>query len=135
MLEHLDKQPGMAIPAAHLRCQGAIKTNDEAALEACTTVLAKVAPDDPKTVVFQWSLAVMRGDRKQAATLLARAEKMGLATASIDRMSEVVVRGHWWSSRLRGTVGIVGGAAVLLGLLLFIGFRRRLSTGTRRLAP
>jgi len=135
VIDHLDKQPNLAIPAAHLRCQAAVKANDESALEACTAVLAKAAPNDPKTVVFQWSLAVMHGDKKQAASLLARAEKMGLAAASLDRMHEVAVDAHGWSSPIRGLGGvIVGGAAILLGLLLFVGYRRRLATGPRRLA-
>jgi tetratricopeptide (TPR) repeat protein len=135
VLEHLDKQPDLAIPTAHLRCEAAIKMNDAAALAACSTVLAKAAPNDPKTVVFQWSLAVMRGDREQAGTLLERAEKMGLAAASIDRMSQVSVAGHWWSSPGRGVVGvvIVVGAAALFGLLLLVTYRRRLAS-SRRLA-
>ena len=134
-LEHLDEQPDLAVPTAHLRCQAGVKMNDEAALEACTAVLAKVAPNDPKTVVFQWSLAVMRGDRKQAASLLARGKQMGLAAASIDRMNEVVMGGRgWW--RIRSVPGalIVAGGAVLLGLSLFLGYRRRFVTGARRAA-
>jgi tetratricopeptide (TPR) repeat protein len=134
VLAHLDKQPDLALPTAHLRCEAAIKMNDAAALAACTSVLAKAAPNDPKTVVFQWSLAVMRGDREQAGTLLERAEKMGLAAASIDRMSQVPVAGPWWSSPGRGVVGvvIVVGAAALFGLLLVM-YRRRLAS-SRRLA-
>jgi len=136
VLGHLDSQPDLAIPAAHLRCETALKMKDAAALAACTTVLAKAAPNDPKTVVFQWSLAVMRGDRDQAAALLGRAEKMGLAAASIDRMSQVSVPGHWWSSPGRGLVGvvIVVVAAVLFGLLLLVMHRRRLASAGRRLA-
>jgi tetratricopeptide (TPR) repeat protein len=136
VLAHLDTQPDLAVATAHLRCEAAIKMNDAAALAACTAVLAKAAPNDPKTVVFQWSLAVMRGEREQAATLLGRAEKMGLAAASLDRMSQVSVVGHWWSSPGRGIVGavIVVGAAALFGLLLLVMHRRRLASASRRLA-
>ncbi|HEY7376778.1 MAG TPA: hypothetical protein VIF57_31760 [Polyangia bacterium] len=136
VLAHLDKEPDLAVATAHLRCEAAIKMNDAAALAACTNVLAKAAPNDPKTVVFQWSLAVMRGDREQAANLLGRAEKMGLAAASLDRMSQVSVAGHWWSAPGRGVVGvvIVVAAGALFGLLLLVMHRRRLASASRRLA-
>jgi hypothetical protein len=131
VLEHLDKQPDLAVPTAHMRCETAVKTKDAAALKACTAVLAKAAPDDPKTIVFQWSLAVMQGDRSQAALLLGKAEKVGVNPESIDRMSKVSIAGHWWSSS-RGAA-LVGAVAVLLALLLLLGYRRRLFT-VRRLA-
>jgi hypothetical protein len=135
VLAHLDQQPDLAVPTAHLRCQVAVKTNDAAALESCTGVLAKVAPDDPKTIVFRWSLAVMRGDREQAANLYDRARQIGLAAASLDRMSQVPM-GHWWSTRGRGLVGmVVAAGAALLFALAFALYRRRLTAATRRLAP
>ena len=76
VLDHLDKQPELAVPTAHLRCQVAVKTKDVQDMQACTAVLAKVAPDDPKTVVFQWSLAVMRGDAAEASRLIGRAQQL-----------------------------------------------------------
>ena len=72
VLAHLDQQPDAAVPTAHIRCEAAVKMNDAKALQACTSVLGTVAPDDRKTIVFQWSLAVLRGDPKEAAQLLAR---------------------------------------------------------------
>src|SRR4051812_13558756 len=51
VLDHLDKQPELATPTAHFRCQAAAKMKDAPGLRACTAVLAKVAPDDPKTIV------------------------------------------------------------------------------------
>ena len=62
VLAHLDQQPDVAVPTAHIRCEAAVKMNDAKALQACTSVLGTVAPDDRKTIVFQWSLAVLRGD-------------------------------------------------------------------------
>ncbi len=125
VLVHLDKQPGLAVPAAHLRCKAAVKMDDRANLEACTAVLATSSPDDPKTVVFQWSLAVMRGQRDQAALLVDRARAMGVETDSLERMSSVMsARGGRWSMLL-GAIAL-GGAALLLALLAIR--RRRLST-------
>jgi hypothetical protein len=125
VLAHLDKQPGLAVPAAHVRCKAAVKMDDRANLEACTAVLAKSAPDDPKTVVFQWSLAVMRGQRDQAALLVDRARAMGVETDSLERMSSVTSASGRRRSVLLG--GIALGAAAFL-LALFALRRRRLST-------
>jgi hypothetical protein len=132
VLAHLDQQPDMAVPTAHVRCEAAVKMNDAAALKACTAVLATVAPDDRKTIVFQWSLAVMRGDRGEAGQLLGKAEKAGLPPDSLDRMSKVTIPSHWWVSPGRGVA--VLGVAVLLALLAMFAYRRRLTT-SRRLAP
>ncbi len=128
VLAHLDKQPDLAIPTAHLRCQAATKTKDSGALQACTAVLAKAAPDDPKTVVFQWTLAVMRGDGAAAARLISRAQALGVASDSIARMSSIAPsRWSSWPAR----------AALLAAVALFavaVAFysRRRLSTAVRR---
>jgi hypothetical protein len=133
VLQHLETQPGMAIPAAHLGCQAAVRTKDKAALQACTGVLAKAAPDDPKTIVFQWTLAVMNGDRDAAARLVDRAKTAGVAGESIQRMSSVAGM-HWWTSPSPRLVVLAGGA-VLLALLFLAFHRRRLAASTRRLAP
>jgi len=131
VLAHLDQQPDMAVPTADLRCEAAVKMNDAGALQACTKVLGAVAPDDRKTIVFQWSLAVMRGDRTEAAQLLAKAEKAGVAPESLARMSEVAITSRWWVSPGRGVA--VLGVAALLALLALVAYRRRLTT-SRRLA-
>ena len=116
VLAHLDQQPGMATPAAHLRCESGVKMKDEAAMRACTAALVKVAPDDAKTIVFQWSYAVMRGDRVEAARLVDRAKLAGVTVDGIEQMSSVTVSGRWWSSRVLGAVALAG--AVLLALFL-----------------
>ena len=129
LLAHLDTQADLAVQTAHLRCQVAIKTNDTGAMQACTAVLAKAAPNDPKTIVFQWSFAVMRGDRSEAAALLARAEKAGVAPESIERMSRVETPARRFTRGLG--VAVASAAALLLALLLFVRLRRRVGTPDR----
>ena len=125
VLTHLDKQPGLAVPTAHLRCKVAVKMDDRAALEGCTSVLAKAAPEDPKTVVFQWSLAVLRGQRDQAVRLVDRAKQVGVETDSIERMSRVnAASGRRWFGLLGGIA--LGAVAVALAVLVIR--RRRFST-------
>jgi hypothetical protein len=128
VLAHLDQQPDLAVPAAHLRCKVSVKTNDAAGLEACTAVLAKAAPEDPKTVVFQWSLAVMRGQRAQAALLVDRARQVGVATESIERMSSLTgASGRKWFGLIGGIA--LGGAALIVALLAIR--RRRVAAALR----
>jgi hypothetical protein len=128
VLAHLDKQPDLAIPTAHLRCQAATKTKDSGALQACTAVLAKAAPDDPKTVVFQWTLAVMRGDGAEAAHLVRRAQALGVASESIARMSSVAPsrRSSWPTRAALLTV------VALIAVALAFYSRRRLPAAVRR---
>jgi len=129
VLEHLDKQPGFEVQTAHLRCAAAVKMKDAGAMQACTAVLAKTAPDDPKTVVFQWTLAVMRGDRAEASRLVTRAQELGVASESIARMNSVAP--SVWSSRpLR--VALL--AAVALALVALVVYSRRRLFGLRRAA-
>ena len=116
VLAHLDQQPGMATPVAHLRCESAIKLKDEAAMGSCTAVLAKVAPEDGRTIVFQWSYAVMRGDRAEAARLVDRAKLAGVTVDGVAQMASVTVSGRWWLPRVLGAVTL--GGAVLLALFL-----------------
>jgi hypothetical protein len=126
VLAHLDQQPDLATEAAHLRCESAVKMKDQAAMGSCTAALAKLAPEDPKTIVFQWSYAVMRGDRAEAARLVEQAKRAGVTVEGIEQMSNVTVAGRWWSSP--ATAVALGGA--LLFALFLLG--RRL-TALRRL--
>jgi hypothetical protein len=137
VLAHLDQQSDMAIPAAHLRCESAIKMKDEAALGSCTAALAKVAPEDPKTIVFQWSHAMMRGQRDEAARLIDRAKAAGVALDGIERMSQVTASGRWWSSGGLG-VAVLGGVVLLALFLLgrrLVTIRRLAGDGTSRPLP
>jgi hypothetical protein len=91
VLGHLEEQDGTAIAVAvgHLRCEMGLKAKDIALMGACTKSLANLAPDDPKTVVFQWSLAVMKGQGAEAQHLLERARATGVMHDSIERMESV----------------------------------------------
>jgi hypothetical protein len=122
VLAHLDKEPNLDIPTAHLRCEAASKMKDQAAMEACTAVLGRAAPNDPKTIVFQWSLAMMRGRQDDARVLLGRAEAAGIAAEAIEQMNGVMAQRRWSPSHRVGAVALATVAAALL--LLFL--RRRL---------
>lgn len=127
VLEHLDTQPDVKVAANHLRCEVAIKLEDAVQLEACTKALAAVAPDDPKTVVFQWTLAMMTGKTEQAKELLVRARAVGVAHDGIERMESVVYRPARFSARTRAAA-IAALAMGALGVFLILRRRRGLNS-------
>jgi len=94
VLAHLDKQPNIGLTASHLRCEIGVKMGDPRMLETCTAALAKDAPNDPKTVIFQWTLAVQRGQKVEAARFLSQAKAMKLPAENLERMEQVTFAGR-----------------------------------------
>jgi tetratricopeptide (TPR) repeat protein len=118
VLEHLDQQPSVQILASHLRCEVGVKEGDPRQLETCTGVLAKLAPNDPKTAIFQWTLAVQRGQRDRAGDILNRLKKLGLPQENLDRMEAVTFPNgrstwRWWALI---AFAAIGGGAVAIGV-------------------
>ena len=130
VLTHLDAQEGMALAANHLRCEIGVKLTNESMMEVCTQALAKLAPDDPKTVVFRWALAVMKGQTDEASRLLVYARATGVERESVERMESVTPSARGSALRRAGVAGataLVGGA--LLAALVVLIRRRRGPTG------
>jgi hypothetical protein len=109
VLEHLDKQPNIGLTASHLRCEIGVKVGDPRMLETCTAALAKEAPNDPKTVIFQWTLAVQRGQKGEAARLLTQARAMKLPPENLERMEQLT-----FADRPRWGLWAGAGIALLL---------------------
>ena len=61
VLAHLDKQPNIELVTAGLRCEIGAALGDSRLLEAGTAAMTRLAPNDPKTVIYQWTLAMQRG--------------------------------------------------------------------------
>jgi hypothetical protein len=128
VLTHLDKQEGTQLLANHLRCETGVRLKDAAMLEACTRALAKVAPDDPKTLVFQWTLALLQERRDQARELLTRARAAGVMPENLARMEEVT----FGSSRLTprtAVILVIAILAVAVAAGLLVAVRRRRGLG------
>lgn len=130
VLDHLAKQPSLALVGNQLRCDVGVKTKNVPMLEACTAALAKLAPNDPRTVVFMWSLAVQKGHRKEAEALLERTRKLGVVMEdNIERMDTLTasiggkVRPTWPMLLFVGTVLMLGA----LGTLIIRAIARRRS--------
>ncbi len=127
VLAHLEQDPAAGVTFRHLQCQVGVKERDAAMLEACTAALEKLAPDDPKTVIFKWSLAVMKGRTDEANKLVDRARDLGVLKDAVERMQNVTTPGgrrHWatWA-----VVGACAGLALASAILWFTRKTRRLA--------
>ncbi|MBV9949974.1 MAG: hypothetical protein JOZ69_24235, partial [Myxococcales bacterium] len=127
VLEHLRTDPAGKEVADDLECQLGVRLEDTSRLERCTQALAAKAPDDPRTISFEWALAMNRGDEKQAEALIERARASAMKPDGVEEMVRAVEtfradRRHMlyaWS---------FGGLAVVLaggGLLIFFLARRK----------
>jgi hypothetical protein len=131
VLTHLDEADATGLVANHLRCEVGVKLKSVGLMETCLKVLAKKAPDDPKTVVFRWALAVMKGQTEEANRLLVYARAAGVGTENVERMESITpsARGtSWRRAGIAGATAVVG-LALLAGLLAAI--RRRRSPTSR----
>lgn len=121
VIDHLAKEAPLGAVTARLRCEVALRFNNTKALEACTAELAKLAPKDPKTVSFQWALALQKHDRTTALQLIDQARGVGMSTEAIDRMEAGTQQ---MSRRFRMKMGFIAIGAVLALFLLVYGFQR-----------
>jgi hypothetical protein len=117
VLNHLEKQGSQEIQVNQLRCEVGIKQKDIALLESCTQILGRLAPDDPRTVVFQWSLAIQKGQRREAERLIDRAIKSGIVLERIEQMRRMTYSSGGVGRR---TLAIMFAAGLLLSLLALI---------------
>jgi len=130
VLAHLEKQRSFDLVVNQLRCEMGIKLKDVPLLETCTKELARLAPDDPRTVVFEWSLAMHKGQRSEAERLIGLARKSGVVLENVNRMQELTSS---LGSFPRRALLLVMAAAVLIGLLA-VGLVARRRASTQRLA-
>jgi len=126
VFQHLQKQPadaGLGPVVDQLRCEMGVKLKSVPILEECTKHLATGAPNDPRTVVFQWNLAVLKGQRDEAERYVGLARKSGVVAESLDRMQRL-------TSDMGGRSGlvVVAGAATLgcLAIAVLLVMRRRM---------
>ena len=121
-VKHLQAQKEAALAGHHLDCELGARVEGTERLERCTAALVTAAPQDPKTVYFQWALAVRRKDRDQARALVERARATGMPEAGVTRMAQAtdeLSTGGWLGLRYWKTG--------LLLLLLIVGMTITLS--------
>jgi hypothetical protein len=121
VLTHLGEQHADAATLNRLECQLAAKIDDLGRLQACSSRLATLAPNDPRTTVFSWTLAARRGDGARANEWLARARVVGVEAPLLAEMEAQAKAVHpaWWTEHARAWLLFSSSALALLSLALF----------------
>lgn len=136
-LEHLASQVKADGEVSKLRCDVAIRFHDVAALEACSSQLVKIAPNDPKTVSYLWVLALERHDSGAAFGLVRRARELGMSADGVARMESAT---REMRRQRIGRLALLGLALVMFVLAgrsgwRWVSSRRRVSETASRPSP
>ena len=132
VIKHLRATDGGALLAEQVECQLGIQIEDVKRLDRCTKALAKATPNDPQTLIFQWSYAMLRKDFGEAKRLVQALKKTSVKPEAIAKMAEATSKksalwrrfGYDWRYQVALAIALLGGAVVLL--------RRRLASKAGR---
>ncbi|HEX2870859.1 MAG TPA: hypothetical protein VHP33_06375 [Polyangiaceae bacterium] len=129
IIEHLREKGEQAGPAAVIECRVGVKLEDRARLERCTLVLGKLSPQDPHTMTFQWSYAMLRKDYREAKRLLVTMERSSMNRRALAQAREATDKASaWWRLPLTDwRYAIALGVALVSAVLGLVLLRRRLS--------
>jgi hypothetical protein len=130
-IAHLQAAAPKLPVGAELGCDLGARLNDGKRLARCTAELRKLAPNDLKTISYEWAFAMGRGDLTEAERLIERAKRVGMQPAGIARMQEAVrvaAPSPWRRLRETPTAAVLaaGGVSALL-IALSLAVRRRRS--------
>jgi hypothetical protein len=95
VLAHMKDDPAGHDFVDELECEVGVRTSNVVQLRECTAAMAARGVEGPRLLVYQWNLAVLEGNFKQARELAERAQAAGVpadqvadmlkATASYER--------------------------------------------------
>lgn len=120
VIDHLAGEAQLGTLPATLRCEVALRFRDTEGLETCTADLAKTEPNNPKTVSFEWALALQHHDRSAALQLVDRARGVGMSNDGVAKMEEAT---RQMGRRRLVHLAPLGLGGALIAALLAFGFR------------
>jgi tetratricopeptide (TPR) repeat protein len=115
VIQHLRDDANGKDAADELECQLAVRLEDIDRLQRCTTTLAARAPNDAKTLSYQWALAMKRGNVREAEALLERARSTEMQPEGLEQMERGIASFQAARRRKMYTWGF-GGLAILAGI-------------------
>jgi tetratricopeptide (TPR) repeat protein len=125
IVEHLRKDPGTRTAGIHIQCELAMHNSDVSLLQQCSGELAATAPNDPKTISFQWAAAMRAGNGAEARRLVQRARVNGMKPAGLQKMEEATDALDSGFGRRALKAGVVVVSVFGAVLLALVQWRRR----------
>jgi hypothetical protein len=86
VMDYMRGMPDARQVVPELECQVALKTDDMPLLERCTTALIATRAAAPVTALYEWSLALKRGNYQDARWHIRHAQRLGMNPEGIARM-------------------------------------------------
>ena len=134
VVEHLRAQMPNETLADEIKCDVGLKLQDNNRMKECTDGLAAKAPDNTKTLTYEWAYALQRGDSPAAQRVIDKAKRLAIPPAVIRNLEQGMVkfkrtdRMNWLHNRWLG-LGVL--ALGLLGIFAVnYAKRRRLAATT-----
>jgi tetratricopeptide (TPR) repeat protein len=124
VMDHMKSDPVGRSVVDELECEVGARTFNVAELRECTAALAARAPNDAKTIQYEWALAMAEGKLDAAEKIVARARSRGISIDNMQRATLTDVHERWWRRGL-----VVLAAALLFGAVAVV-FRRRRPVST-----
>jgi tetratricopeptide (TPR) repeat protein len=113
VIAHMRQDPNGLAAADDLECEVGLRTSNVAQLKECTPGLAARAPNDPRTISYQWALAVAQNKFGDADKFLTLAKSAGVTPHDLERMSKLAAAHERWHR--------IQVALVILGVVLMLG--------------
>jgi tetratricopeptide (TPR) repeat protein len=124
MGKHVRAQEGGEKLADAIDCEYGLRASDMGRLEACSKNLAASAPNDPRTITYQWALALGQDRFDDARALIERARKTAMKPEGIKAMEAATAERSSLTARLAKRPKLVVGVGigfVVLTVSLLVG--------------
>jgi hypothetical protein len=127
LLDHLRKMEEGRKVVDELNCDIGVRIGSAERLESCTGALAASAPDHPRTIYFQWTLALLQKRYDDARQLIERAKVAGTSAERLQQMDKATTAASsvWHRMKRRWPVAAGGVLLVAVGIALAMRAARR----------
>jgi len=127
ILERVRKMESGREVADELSCDIGVRLGDVPRLDQCTRALAASAPDHPRTIYFQWTLALLKKNYDEARRLIVGAKAAGTSPERLQQMEKATTAASSVWQRMKRRWPIAGGGV----LVAFIGIALTLRAARR----